>query len=470
MKRVVRFVIGLLILCLALTACQPTPEEEIVTNKGDGVMEEKIFATAVPTAEVNAEEEVSPEPTAVPFEKVEHWTETFNVNDNFTVEIDCDVEWGEGYTYSVEKFLPGTFTGEQVIEIGNTFFGGVESIREQETSYDELLEKLKDLEQGSYEGKDADGNPIFEPYDRSYKKEQSNKLKAQLAETPTESTYIPFTIENLPIAEETRSGFTIKKADGTEGRIGVSLFEGKSKITFENYTKGGTTSAAAIQQEILLSGGEYYDTLPEPSITAEEAITMADAFLASVGLANTECSYSEKVRLGKFGEAYSEGWYLEYAPMLKGTRGINLYAYQKNYLINSELANSYSRPLEAEYINLYVTEEGVQSFGWVNPYELQEVINTNVETLSFEEIQESVRKYFTLAFSWVENPKSYDSSKLIVKRIVLTSYFTQVKDDPEGAYRVPVWAIFYITDGEEALSLENSVMLINALDGTMIYK
>lgn len=243
---------------------------------------------------------------------------------------------------------------------------------------------------------------------------------------------------------------------------------GGARLSLQKYTKGSIATATSMEQEILL--GEYSGTLPEPSITAEEAIATADAFLNSIELENMECSYSDKARLRVNGETVNEGWFLEYAYMLKGTRGVNLVAFQRNFLINPELANSYSRPLSTEYISLYVTEAGVQSFGWDNPYDLQEVTNENVETLSFEEIQESVRKYFNLAFSWVENPKSYDASKLIVKRIVLTSYFTQVKDDPEGAYRVPVWAIFYITDGEEKMLMENSVMLINALDGTMIYK
>lgn len=30
------------------TACQPTPEAEVVTNKGDAVAEKKVFSTAEP--------------------------------------------------------------------------------------------------------------------------------------------------------------------------------------------------------------------------------------------------------------------------------------------------------------------------------------------------------------------------------------------------------------------------------------
>lgn len=470
MKRMLSLILAAVTL-LMCTACQPTPEEEVVFNKGDGVMEEKIFATDAPVKEdTGKEEEAAAEPTAVPVEKVSHWTETFQVNDVFAVEVDTDVEWGEGNEYHVEKYLPGTFTAEKIAEIGTVFFGGVESIREQEKSYDELLEELLKLEEGSYQGRNSKGEPIFEPYGKNYKKDRTAEIKAQMEDTPVESTYIPYSAENLPLGEEEYVCFTVRKANGEEGEISASLTENRNSMSFCNYKKGSLSFARGIQQEILFSGGEYYDTLPEPSLTAEEAIAKGDAFLASVGLNNTACSYSEKARLQDRGEIFSEGWYLEYAPVLKGTRGVNLYAYSKNMLLHPDLAQTYSFPWEVEYITLYVTEKGVESFSWSSPYELQEVTNENVEILSFEDIQESIRKYFTLAFSWVENPKSYGTSKLMIKRVVLTSHFVQVKDEPEAAYRVPVWAVFYISDDEEATLCENSVMLINALDGTMIFK
>ena len=36
-------------LTLLLAACQPTPEEDIIVNKGDGALEAAIAATAVPS-------------------------------------------------------------------------------------------------------------------------------------------------------------------------------------------------------------------------------------------------------------------------------------------------------------------------------------------------------------------------------------------------------------------------------------
>lgn len=104
---------------------------------------------------------------------------------------------------------------------------------------------------------------------------------------------------------------------------------------------------------------------------------------------------------------------------------------------------------------------------WRYMYKVNEVTNENVDVLPFEDIQESARKYFKMAFAGASDPQT---KKLLVKEVVLTSAFAQVKDDMEHMYRVPAWAIFYIGDDEEREYGWTSIMLINAIDGTLIYK
>ena len=53
---------------LLLTACQPTPAEDIIVNRGDGALEEAIAATAVPSEQpLLPVDEVG--------ERVERWTD-----------------------------------------------------------------------------------------------------------------------------------------------------------------------------------------------------------------------------------------------------------------------------------------------------------------------------------------------------------------------------------------------------------
>ena len=51
MKRLVS-----LMLLFCMLACVPTPEQEIVINKGDGLVEDRIAATPVPVEQANADE------------------------------------------------------------------------------------------------------------------------------------------------------------------------------------------------------------------------------------------------------------------------------------------------------------------------------------------------------------------------------------------------------------------------------
>ena len=76
-----QWIFGILLCTLmaGLLARQPTPEEEIVINRGDGVMEEKIFGDTAPSQQI---------------EKTPHWTESLSLGAGLTLEIDCPVEWG----------------------------------------------------------------------------------------------------------------------------------------------------------------------------------------------------------------------------------------------------------------------------------------------------------------------------------------------------------------------------------------
>lgn len=448
--------VAVLMLCLLLSACQPTPEEEIVTNKGDGVMEEKIFASAVPVTDA----------TELP----SHWTETIKISDAIDVAIDCDVRWGDETVYHVEKCKEAEFTPEMVVQIGNAFFGDIVSLREQETSYDELLEALMKIERGYYNGKDENGNIIWAPYDESTKEERSNEIKAQMENTPIESTYVPFVSENIHLRQMDRTTMTVQREERKVGSVFVILVPNNNMI---NCCVWKDTSAGLWREKYVAINNRYTDyeiELAEPGITVDEAIEKADAFLRSIGIEKAECSYYEKAGWGTISEMYSEGWFLRYAPVLMGTRGMGMYTINSHSLFRVSDVGEYAETYEPECFELYVTENGIEDFVWECPYSFEEVVNENVEILPFEDIQESVRKYFKLAFAWAEDTAGTGTEKLIVKDVVLTSTCTYVKDDLENAYRIPTWAIFYLGDDEERMNLHNSVMLINAIDGTLIYK
>ena len=65
-----KLLVCILAVALLLCACQPTPAEEIVVNKGDGTLEEAVAAEALPPARYEAPETLRLDPFG---------TETFEV-------------------------------------------------------------------------------------------------------------------------------------------------------------------------------------------------------------------------------------------------------------------------------------------------------------------------------------------------------------------------------------------------------
>ena len=66
----IKKVASCLLAAALLAACQPTPEEDVVVNKGDGALEEAIAAEALPPARYEAPETLRLDPFG---------TETFQV-------------------------------------------------------------------------------------------------------------------------------------------------------------------------------------------------------------------------------------------------------------------------------------------------------------------------------------------------------------------------------------------------------
>ena len=100
MKRI----ISLLLIALLFAACQPTPETEFVINKGDNVLEQKLYATPEPVADTvslheNAsaapESEPASEPTAAPIRQQlfpDRWDEDgIQLREHVTLSIHTDV-------------------------------------------------------------------------------------------------------------------------------------------------------------------------------------------------------------------------------------------------------------------------------------------------------------------------------------------------------------------------------------------
>ena len=100
MKRTLCILCALLAVLLPLSACQPTPEEDVVVNKGEGTMEAAVAA-----------------PAAAPYryEAPERWVETFTARDQ-TVRIDAGVEVPDDEYHPVLLVERRSFDAQQAVD------------------------------------------------------------------------------------------------------------------------------------------------------------------------------------------------------------------------------------------------------------------------------------------------------------------------------------------------------------------
>ncbi|MDO4544421.1 MAG: DUF6034 family protein [Clostridia bacterium] len=445
-----RLLAAILITLLLLTlACQPTPEEEPIVNRADSQAQEAIFSTTAP------EKRVFPD----------RWDEEMVINDGVTVVFEASVEAESNVAHPIIEISRTSFDSETIVDIISSAFGNVR-LREQEKSYDELLYDLWYAERGSFEDFDENGEAVWLPFDDMA--ERVAPIKEQLAKTPTVSTYIDFTAENLEI--EHGKQFAVGLEDGSDMCISVygSESEGVSRIWCRKLWILNVQEESAVMQGDAIPG-EIGAPLENVKITQEEAESIAEEVLTRLGREDFALSGAFKARALQSWEIVSEGWILEYAPALGGTQGIAYGNYNPSGMLQTD-ETAYVLPWEPEDIGLYITENGIESFSWDNIYTIGEEVNPDVEIMPFDEVQTRIRNYFTYALSWSEGSQSgaHGTSVIYVTRVALTTSISQVENQTETAYLVPTWAIFYIGDDEREMYGDEHLLLINAIDGSLI--
>lgn len=440
------------ILLLSCIACQPTPEEEIVYNRGDGKLEQAIVATAAPT--------FAPEEA---YEAPPKWEETLDVRGR-TVQIDAEIVMPETNSFPVVTITQEDFTEEEAVAFFKTMLGDTVEIREQVRSYDELLEDLMLAERGHYRGEDDDtGEILYGPY--AGQEKEIAELKEQLTQVGTEETYKPLGSE-FPVGEL----FALKDENGKKwyGRYtgdGVEFMDSRrGLVQLENWVMQGDAIP-----------GEKKHALENITITLEEAKEIGDALVEKMNAGNFFLALYDKARMIEGKGSYAtagEGYYLTYVRDIGG--GVPLfydYYTRPSCMKLEHNENCYSPGWQQEHIEIFVTEKGVHFFAWADKKTVVNTANENVQLMPFDEIQDSIRKLITysLADELISAGKPVEDTVLVTKMVLSTS-IQQVADQGEEAFMAPTWIVFMTTEKEQRLNFDTGVILISAIDGGVVWK
>ncbi len=205
-------------------------------------------------------------------------------------------------------------------------------------------------------------------------------------------------------------------------------------------------------------------------ISEQDAIETGNQVIKRLGLdGNMALASSRKARAT---ESYTyrvlgEGYLLTY---VQNTTGAIPFDY-RNYMDSNVLAftqkqDAYTEYLPQEWVEIFITENGVLSFAWGDPKEIVNTANSNVVLLPFDQIQQSIRNLITYGISGYERIADDDFGALLISRITLGASIQQVPDQGDEVFLVPTWMVTLTTESDQKQNIDLAVLMINALDGT----
>lgn len=443
-KKLLTFLVVLLIVCIA---CQPTPDNEVIVNKGDKKAEEVIFH--------------SKEGEVMAFVCPDAWKEEGEVHKTMTLHVDAQIETGEGDRHPVYTIRRRKLDEQTVEDVIHAVFPDADASRVEEQSYEELLAELEAIQKGVFEGYDEEGNEIRTPYEDE--SDRMEEIRNKMEKTPTESTFVELNADSI-VFEDGYTHLTLHRQN--ESLCYVSAIN-----NYGGWLWCHTGADCNIQKENWVQQGDAIEgeaphTLENVTISQKEAEQYALALFERLGMTHMQLSTAVKARCVNGSEVTSEGWQLEYGPATEGTHGCSM-RYYSACTAFARLEPAVAADWKSESIELYVTENGVESFSWSNMYSIVNTANENVQLLPFEEIQKRIRDAMRAGFSWTENSNT-GNNEVYITKIILTTGIMQIANNQEEALLVPAWAIFYTTDGDMKDYIDQSLLLLNALDGSIM--
>ena len=480
MKRLFLIFLSLALLC----ACVPTPEEEFVVNKGDGVLTGKI-------AEKPAEEKVFDAPARV--------DEAIETN-GLTVTLAAEVALPEGGRYPVTEVVPKTYDAAWARDMLTGIADGKPLlVRESEAGANMTREGiLREVQaiQSSLENFD-------ELYGNLSASEQA-EMRAQLQESlEIWGAYYREAPESMDGSEADLSDASYKALGRMLAEIDCTRPERAYHSPIEIHCTGSVTF---MNMDMTYGETERFGSAAEPlpgvTLTENEAIEVAKSFLQKLG----ETELEPVLVLDANGRRYGDDPRDEHAYAIWFTRSVGgmsgamAHSQQDLYGVYAQNGGdrTYSEPCDQEYAFFLIRDSGVNWFDWYAPSTVTRIVNENVSLVPFETILASFRKQIAVesfpaleeareCANRIDNMTIHDAT-LCIDRIALESVRIR-KESATGTFLlVPTWTFYgrLVLHGENLGGLryagwsiaENGdatyyvpggcYLQINAIDGTVI--
>ena len=452
-------VIVVICLALLLSACQKTPDEEVVIGKND--LNEKIG--------VSAEKAIT-----VP----DVWEENIkNENGDSFILFEASIVMPDVNTFSVASVQPTGFSQARASELVDYFSKGQPLIASNDTwtkaEIEEQIIELKEILTQAEAGNEEVGNS------EEIQNQINNLMKHwETAPETHEKDIVDSTLTfdselnreildvNIDLGKKEYANVYIVNCNEENyestfyfqnGRIYTPAFElhGKNAKNLNTTLIDATAHAEDILNSLSLDDYEIY--------TIETGIEQSN-FNASAGSGQGYC-ITCKLQINGLPYLFCEG---------RDYTGITIdeetgfYVYDATGAVVEKFAPTW----DVSEIKIFIDDTGVTGFMWNNPADKIHFENENVALLGFEAIQRICKQQ-------LESTYSYNNTGIVyhIDNIELGMAAVTQKDNIGTYLLVPVWAIYGYCENnslsdEANKSLRNETaacfLVINAIDGSVI--
>ncbi len=461
MRRVICCIMIVLLVGIPL-GCQPTPANEIVINKGDGVLERRLKDPQSPKLDPNT------------YLSAKEWHDIIKMK-NYMVFIDASIEMNPGY-YPVIRVVPSNFTilFEEVRSLFELLIGDVKEYRDGIFTFEDYKNMISLYSLGRFD---------FDLYEYvAWTKEEMEDVENEIKELMQKMKEAPMEKEFYASDNYSLSmGCSYTYHNAIDQQWYVSLSE--NNIRFSKY-KGDVYPEDFYLDGIPSSINEPFPTpYPNIHISEEQARSVAESFLLSFNRDAFTITTVERAGMLKPYYNIIEDCHTEAEGFLvtcMRTCGSTI-PYDDLSRIMERLYftdDRYSAPLQKELFQIFITENGIEYLSWENPLLVKETLTESVELLPFSDVQQSLIHAIKNGLSWSDTAYP-DGSVLNPTRIgyvnkAIISYTIIPEKNNYGYYLiVPTWLFFYTTEAAKALtahgySIQADTIAINAVDGTLI--
>ena len=483
MKRLLSLILIMLLCLPLLTACQPTPEDDFVVNKGDDTVDDKVNATQAPA---------SPEDTEAPLVPQffpDRWDEEpGEAVSRVTVKGEAEVLTRADGLYPVYRTASKYFSAEEVQDLLEKLFGMPTAAASDERTKDYYESQLQGYLNYVEAKKQwfADGCPEGYHFDETPITDE--EIRETTARIMSYYNVAPEKNEETPVSDWSE----LKLGSPSAWRLGDgSALYVKTSATYLNAS--AYSADCVVWDEAEYEDEKAYDEnvswWRDVTSSREAAEAELERVKALLGLDDFSVVWTRKANVGFYGVWTSveinlvfvdNGWLFE----LERTLGypVTEYLYSPSQWLKYAEGDGFdvAPPAYPEHIRIFINEDGLKSFYYDGPKEIMEVSNPNVELLSFDEVKQRVKNAFVMCFPYdAKGLKANGDFVVNVYRMLLTTCTVSIKDKV-GRYEMPCWIVFYDCDiyGHGNYDPNNhrnnpteicDVLVINAVDGSIIH-